>query len=150
MHDTLDRGPAGRLRMGGPTTAIALPLVSQYGALSWVARQPSGLAPWQLLRARDYIETHFARDLGLQEIAEVARLSPYHFARAFRQSTGMPPHRYLIAVRIARAKELLESTTLPISAVALAVGYQDQGYFARLFLREVGLTPTGYRRARFL
>ena len=75
-------------------------------------------------------------------------LSTFHFARAFKSATGLPPYRYLLALRIARAKDLLAKSALAISDVAAAVGYEDQSQLARLFRKDVGLTPSQFRMAR--
>ncbi|MEI8146343.1 MAG: AraC family transcriptional regulator [Alphaproteobacteria bacterium] len=96
----------------------------------------------------DYIEDHLNEDVSLVELAELAGLSQFHLCRAFKQATGLPPHRYQIKLRVERAKELLEASHLPISEIALAVGYDDQGQLARLFRKEAGTTPSQYRRDR--
>ena len=132
------------------TKAVAARPVTRESAFDWIMCGPAGLAPWQIRRAQDYIETHYARDLSLEDIARQVRLSPFHFARAFRRETGVPPHQYLIEVRLKRASALLETTRLSIAEVAAAVGYEDQSYFARIFHRAFGVTPSAYRRGAFL
>jgi AraC family transcriptional regulator len=109
--------------------------------------QRGGLAEWQVRRASEALTEGQVR-IDLATLAKSVGLSAFHFARAFKQSTGMPPHRYQIMQRIERAKNLLVDTGLPISDVAAAVGYEDQGQLARLFRREVGVTPSQYRRER--
>lgn len=99
-------------------------------------------------RVTDYIAAHLAEDVTLGELAAIVGLSPHHFCRVFKQATGLPPHRYQIMLRIGRAKDLLANTTLPIGDVAAAVGYHDQSQLARLFQREVGTSPSSYRRER--
>ncbi len=106
-----------------------------------------GLADWQVRRASEALRESHA-NFDLTTLANTVGLSPYHFSRAFKQSTGLPPHRYQIMLRIERAKDLLANTTLPICDVAAAIGYDDQGQLARLFRREVGVTPSQYRRER--
>ncbi len=69
-------------------------------------------------------------------------------SRAFKTSTGVPPHRYLVQLRIKKARKLLETIDPPISEIAAQVGYDDPSYLARLFRREVGKTPAAYRRER--
>lgn len=112
------------------------------------AHRESALPRWQAQRALAYMRDHLHRPLSLAEIAAVAGLSPFHFARAFAAREGMPPHQRLLELRLARARELLEEGDLGIAAVAAAVGYPDAGYFARLFRRTLGFTPRGYRSAR--
>lgn len=87
-------------------------------------------------------------DPSLAQLAGTARLSKYHFVRAFKASTGLPPHRYLVQLRIDRARILLETTNLSITEIAAQVGYDDPGYLARLFRGHFGMTPAKYRRDR--
>jgi AraC-like DNA-binding protein len=107
-----------------------------------------GLADWQLNRVEDLLRSDLSRNFSLEHIAARAHISPFHFARCFRKSTGLPPHRYLVKLRIEKAKELLEHSTLPITDIAADVGYDDPSYFARLFQKQVGVTPSQYRRER--
>jgi AraC-like DNA-binding protein len=69
-----------------------------------------GLAPWQTRRCIEYLSEHAGHDVGLERLAALVSLSPFHFARASKHSTGLPPHRYQLNLRIARAKELLQTT----------------------------------------
>src|SRR6266481_2076867 len=105
-----------------------------------------GLAHWQQKRVADYIEQHLADNIPLATMAELARLSPYHFCRSFKCSFGMPPHRYHAHRRIERAKQLLADHELPITAIALDVGFSDTSTFTAAFHRLTGQTPTSYRR----
>jgi AraC-like DNA-binding protein len=75
----------------------------------------------------------------------MAGLSVFHFARAFRQSFGMPPHSYLLRRRIERADRLLEQTELSLSEIALSTGFSDQSHFAKHFRRLTGMTPSTAR-----
>lgn len=93
----------------------------------------------------DHIETHFSEDLGLDELAAVACMSRFHFARAFKAATGEPPHRYLTGRRIREAKRLL-ATDLPLAAIAAALGFADQSHFSARFRDWVGLSPSAFRK----
>lgn len=104
-----------------------------------------GLPPRVLRRVRDYIETHLDDSISLQDLASTAGLSISHFTRAFKQSEGMTPHRYLLHRRVRRALGLLAETTLALSEVAMASGFADQSHFCRQFRRFVGATPSRYR-----
>jgi AraC family transcriptional regulator len=112
------------------------------GAMSALAR--GGLTGLQQKRVTDFIEEHVARDVKLSELAALVELSPYHFARAFKQSFGVPPHRYHTGRRIERAKEML--STRSVTEVALAVGFAETSSFSAAFRKTTGLTPTEFRR----
>lgn len=108
-----------------------------------------GLATWQLKRAIDYLDAHLADDISLAEMAATADLSPYHFCRAFKQSTGLPPHAWLTARRIERAQDLMAAhPKMGLTEVALCVGYQSQAAFGVAFKRATGTSPSQWRRAR--
>ena len=104
-----------------------------------------GLADWQLRRVTEKLES--MQDISLADLAAAANLSPFHFARAFKQTTGLPPHHYQLMRRIERAKELLTKTRLSVTEVALGVGYGSSQTLARVFRKEVGTTPIEYRRS---
>jgi len=108
---------------------------------------PSGeLSSGALQRVRDRIEGDLAGELSLSELAREARLSRFHFSRAFRATTGLPPHRYLTERRLERAKELLRATEMPISEIALNVGFSSQAHLTNCFHRIIGITPGEFRR----
>ena len=106
-----------------------------------------GLAPGALRRVMEYIDLHLCEDLALETLAAHAGLSTYHFARAFKQSVGMPPHRYLLQQRVKRAGELLRRTEQPLTAIAQLLGFADQSHFSRSFHLLVGLAPSEFRRS---
>jgi AraC-like DNA-binding protein len=121
------------------------PRISMLGALP-IAEQPEdihgGLAPGITRRISEYIDSHLGENISLEAMAEMAGLSVNHFARAFRQSTGIAPHGYLLQRRIEHAARLLSRTELPLSEIALAVGFSDHSHFARHFRRLTGMTPS--------
>jgi transcriptional regulator GlxA family with amidase domain len=106
-----------------------------------------GLAPGALRRVMEYIDSHLCEDLALETLAAHAGLSTYHFARAFKQSVGMPPHRYLLQQRVKRGQELLVQTEQPLTAIAQSLGFADQSHFSRSFHWLVGLAPSEFRRS---
>jgi AraC family transcriptional regulator len=79
-------------------------------------------------------------------LSSMAGLSPHHFARAFQQSMGMPPHRYLLRRRVEHVEQMLRETQLPLSQIALAAGFADQSHLARHFRRLTGMPPSLARR----
>lgn len=105
-----------------------------------------GLACWQQKRVASYIEEHVRDDIPLATLAELARLSPYHFSRSFKHSFGMPPHRYHASRRMERAKQLLENRELSVTRIALESGFSDTSTFSAAFHRLTGETPSHYRR----
>jgi len=105
-----------------------------------------GLATWQLKRAMQLMSESLTEGPGLSRVAEECGLSPRHFARAFRQSTGVPPHRWLLQHRVQRAKDLLRTHALTLADIALRCGFADQSHFTRVFSREVGFSPGQWRR----
>lgn len=152
---------AGKLKaqIGGPGTqaalyaealsAVLLHELMRHDAGVAPSAPPSqgGLAPWQHKRVTEFIEEHLADDLSLATLAGLARLSPFHFARAFKQTLGTPPHRYHTGRRIERAKSLLAGDALSVTEIALAVGFGETSSFTAAFRRLTGRTPSAYRRA---
>ncbi|PXA92424.1 AraC family transcriptional regulator [Nostoc sp. 3335mG] len=112
------------------------------------ATRPGALDARRLKRVEDYIFEHLDSDLTLADLAEVACLSRHHFARAFREAKGSPPHRYLSARRLERACDLLEHTDLTLVEIALKCRFSSQASFTRAFHRGMGVSPGEYRRHR--
>ena len=104
-----------------------------------------GLPPRALRRVRDYVMAHLAESISVEALAAIVGLSRFHFARAFKQSEGVTPHRFLLQCRVRRAQELLAATELPLAQIALAAGFSDQSHCSRRFRELVGLTPSKYR-----
>jgi transcriptional regulator GlxA family with amidase domain len=100
-----------------------------------------GLPPVLTQRMCEYIEAHLDQKIGLEALAAMAGLSTHHFARAFHQSVGMPPHSYLLSRRLDRAERMLRETELPLSEIAVATGFSDQSHLARHFRRRTGMSP---------
>jgi AraC-like DNA-binding protein len=94
-------------------------------------------------RARDYLAEHYAENVSLENLARIARLSPFHFNRIFSEQTGMPPHAFQTQLRVSRAKALLRQGRA-ISEVASETGFADQSHLTRHFKRLVGVTPGQY------
>ena len=108
-------------------------------------RARGGLAPAVRRRLADYIEQHLARDITLGDLARLACLSEFHMARMFRTSFGMPPSAWIAARRIARARELLKHTDLPLQHIADACGYADLSHFSHRFRASTGAAPSRFR-----
>jgi AraC family transcriptional regulator len=122
-------------------------LTGQYGAtVAGKIATSGGLAPWQLRRAKELIRGNLNGAMRYSEVAAECRLSPGHFSRAFARSTGLPPHRWLMSLRVDLAKELLLQTGMQIAEIALNCGFADQAHFTRVFSSSVGSTPGRWRR----
>ena len=106
-----------------------------------------GLPGWQQKKVAQYIEEHLANEISLLSLAQLVRLSPFHFSRAFKQSFGMPPHRYLTWQRIERSKALLGERRLSVTEIGLDVGFSETSSFTAAFRKLTGETPTAYRRS---
>lgn len=106
-----------------------------------------GLAPWAERRSMELIRAKLSEDISLDELASEAKLSVYHFARMFKQSVGVPPRVYLTRLRMEKACDLLENTDLTITQIALEVGYSSNQALARVFMKNLRMNPTDYRRA---
>ena len=106
-----------------------------------------GLAPNKLRRVVDHIEENLGGPVTLHELANLAQLNVFHFVRAFRQSTGSSPHRYLITKRIARARALLAHSGLTVCEIALECGFANQSHFTSAFRRVSGVTPRQFRQS---
>jgi AraC family transcriptional regulator len=107
-----------------------------------------GLAPWQMRRVTEYMETHLGDAIQLSDFAQLVGMSRSHFSQAFRRTTGMPPHRWHLNARISRAQELLLDAALSLADIALQTGFADQSHFTKSFQRQVGTSPGAWRRAR--
>ena len=107
-----------------------------------------GLAPWQERRAKEAMNANLAKDISIADLARELGLSSSHFARAFRQATGRPPHRWLLERRVETAQHLLLNSTMTLKEIAIACGFTDQSTFTRAFTRLVGTSPAAWRRLR--
>lgn len=146
MEETESGCPHGRRYFEALADALAVGVLSavrdQYRNK---ARAP--VVPPGIHRVVQSLETDFARDLSLAELAAQAQLSRSHFKQAFRQLTGYAPHHYLLRVRLSHARKLLaqENEAMPLSEIAAACGFFDQAHLSRHFRRFFGITPGAFR-----
>jgi len=105
------------------------------------------LAPWQLRKAIDLMMADLGADVSLAELAAASGLSLSYFTRAFRRSTGEPPHRWLLRQRVERAKRLMRETRMTLAEVAIDSGFADQSHFTRVFGTFAGTSPSAWRRS---
>jgi len=143
----LVQGLAGDMRAGRPADGaddIALHLASTYGVVP-PETSCAGLTRSRLERVLTLIDERLTEPLPVSELAEAVHLSPFHFSRMFRVSTGRSPHEWIMLKRMARAKALLATTRLPLPEVARASGYRTHSHFSGMFHAVVGMTPGQYR-----
>ena len=150
VNDELTAGAAGgRLAAESLANLLAVHLIRNASAPRLPAGRTDGVLPRRKLRAVvEYIEEHIDASLTLEQMAAAAHLSAYHFARQFKAATGVPPHQYVIACRVDRAKQLLQQGgDLSLAEIAACAGFSDQSQFSHHFKRLVGFTPGQFRRS---
>jgi AraC family transcriptional regulator len=150
LHADISAGsPAGSLFGESIGAALALHLARHYSTRSAFPNPPAqGLPARPLSRVLDYIHSNLTADLHLTELANVAGLSTFHFAKLFKQSTGASPHQYVMQRRLERAKELLRNPSINLSEVSLRAGFADHSHLSNVFRRFIGMTPSRYRAQR--
>jgi AraC family transcriptional regulator len=146
--ECVDDAPHSRLY--GDTLSMTLLLaLSRVSATSRPPTSTHGhLAPWQLRRVSEYLNAHMAEDVQLHVLSGLVNLSRSYFSRAFKISTGLAPHQWLLHARIAKAKQLMLVGDHPLAQIAVDVGFADQAHFTRTFGRAVGESPGSWRRNR--
>ena len=142
---------AGRLLAESLAQTLTVRLLQAYAIGGRSGAPTTPRAGWRddtrVRRAVDFMRAHLEEDIGLAEIATAAGLSPFHFSRVFRRSTGQPPHRYLAQLRLDSAKQMLAQGPLPVAEIAAACCFSGQANFARAFKHATGLTPVQVRAA---
>src|SRR5215469_6040359 len=137
--------PSGRLFLDSIEQAIAAALVDTFEGQNHVSQLKGGLGPARLRLVKELVYAKMEEDLTLGEMAQSAELSPAHFSRMFRKSTGETPHQFVLRQRIERAKEMLREAEMRVLDVAVACGFKTQQHFARVFRRMCSASPTEYR-----
>lgn len=138
--------PTGRLYGESLGMALAADVIRRYAVFPpKPVAYKGGLSNYQLRRVVEYIKSNLAQENALQELAELVGISPFHFCRSFKQSTGLSPHQYTLQIRIEEAERLLRNTELSIAEIAYRVGFSDQSHFTMMFRRFVGTTPLHWR-----
>jgi AraC family transcriptional regulator len=143
LHDTSD---VGLLALDGLAQALLAAVVRDHAAVRPPA-PAAGLSRAQLDRVLRHVEDHLAGPVTVADLAGLAAVSPFHFSRQFRAATGTSPHRYVLQRRVARARELLTGTDLPVAQVAARCGFADQSHLTRHARRLLGAPPGALRAA---
>jgi AraC family transcriptional regulator len=141
----------GALLADGLASTLAARLIQKYAGLSCDSSRAlsagKGLDPRRLKRVCEFIDANLERELRLDQLAQVACLSQYHFARAFKKATGYTVHHYLTRMRLERARKLLAANESSIADIAFQCGFSSQANFTKVFVRSLDISPGRYRRA---
>lgn len=141
IYDTFrSRAPIAEDQISGTITNILTDLLSSENT-----QQVSGQTQIGISEAISHINKYFYKPITLQELADIAALSPYYFSRVFARETGMTPHKYLISTRMANAKFLLKTSQMSVKEVAFHSGFSDESGFCTAFKKQEGMTPKEYR-----
>lgn len=136
-----------RLFVDHVALALTAHVAHAYGGMPNGPRlEKGGLAPWQERRSKEMLVANLVGNIPLAMIAEACGLSVSHFSRAFRKSTGLAPHAWLLQARVEHAMTLIRRRAQSLSEIALACGFVDQSHFTRVFVQRVGLTPRSWQR----
>lgn len=129
-------------------TVIGSHILGAYGGGGLVTPgRTLGLAPWQEMRAKEFIRANLDKDISIGDVATACGLSRSYFIRAFRAVTGYTPHRWLLMQRIEQARNLVQTTTTPLAQIASLCGFADQSHLTRNFNQIVGVSPGKLRRS---
>jgi AraC family transcriptional regulator len=141
-----ERVPGSSRIIADLTQLFATYLAEKYTrAVSGQPEFRGGLPIRQLQKVGDYVTEHLTEEIAVDALAQVVELSPFHFSRVFKQSTGMTPLQFVTRERITRAQQLIRETSRSLIAIALDVGYTSPSHFAKVFRRVTGLTPMKFR-----
>jgi len=143
------RAPAGKLYAQTAAQMLAIHLLRYYTSVGGAIEEPlQGLTHQQMRRVMDFVQAHLSQELSLEALAQQIGLSPYHFARLFRQTTGESPHQFVLRQRIERAQRLLKERDVSLALVAVESGFANQSHLTQAFKQHLGLTPRAYRQDR--
>lgn len=149
IRNELDSPAGASVVAEGLARSIAVLLLREFQPLG-CAKPAESAPPSAVLRVVELMKKRLAEPLTLDELAEAAGLSPFHFARQFKTATGHPPHDYLIRLRVDRAQELIrqDGRNWSLAAIANESGFADQSHMARHFRKVLGVTPGAFAEAQ--
>ncbi len=143
-----DPGKTGKLFIDSAAQMLVAQLLRKYCAFPFpVQKGHSRMSARKLQLVKDYVDAGLAGRLALEDIAASIHMSPYHFARTFKATTGETPHSYVTRLRVERAQELLRTSSWSMPAIARRVGFSSKSHFAAVFLRLTGISPHRFRNA---
>ena len=140
------QNPADHLQLSSASTLLLHHLIKHYGNVNW--RSPhskGGLSPHSLKRVAAYVDAHLQDALTLQDLANIACLSPYHFAHMFKQSTDLSPHQYVLKRRLEQAHTLILHSPHSLIQIAQQCGFNNASHFSRRFKQHFGILPSQLR-----
>ncbi|SUY29005.1 Arabinose operon regulatory protein [Burkholderia oklahomensis] len=138
--------PRSPLLAGHVARAMQIQIVQKYGVVAPNAPAKGGLAGWQLERAKAILTENVAGEVPISQVASACGLSRSYFIKAFRQTVGTTPHRWLLEHKIERVKRSLLSNSEPIADIANQCGFSDQAHLTRVFTSMIGTPPAAWRR----
>lgn len=143
--EVLHGGPSGRRFAEAMVTAIGAQLLRLFGEAQAAPR--GGITGRQRRLVTDHVDEHLVESIAVSDLAALVGLSEAHFSRAFKQTVGVAPHRFVMGRRLERGKRLLADTTDSIAQVASACGFADQAHFSRAFSLAFGVSPSALRKS---
>jgi AraC family transcriptional regulator len=136
---------AARTSLAAASSMLQLEIERRSGAKD---SRTGGLAGWQIVRVRSFIDRNLHRTIHVSDLSAVARRSTAHFSRSFKQAFGEPPHAYIVRRRLEEACHLMMTSSASLSEIALSVGFSDQAHLSKLFRHAFGQSPANWRRER--
>ncbi|MEW6497069.1 MAG: AraC family transcriptional regulator, partial [Cyanobacteriota bacterium] len=147
-HELTADGVGSRLYVESLFAALSAHLIRHHcTSKPKISTASGGLSQAKLRQVIEYINDNLEQDLSLRAIAQTVQMSPYHFARRFKLSTGLTPHQYVLHCRLERAKRLLADTELAITDIAYRAGFSSPSHLTRVFRQHIATTPKAYREA---
>jgi AraC family transcriptional regulator len=144
-----DKGVGSDVMFESFARVFLVKLIQRYGAARDEARDfRTSFTAQHYKKVLDFIEANLERQIAIEELADLAALSPFHFSRLFKETIGESPHQFVLSLRVERAKKLLAAPRVALSEVALRCGFADQAHFSRAFKQATGQTPKAFRAAR--
>lgn len=149
LTESANESSEGKLYAESLINTLVLHILKNYSTAKSIAENTNGgLSGYKLRRVKEFIDANLETDLSLSNLASVVDLSQFHFARAFRKSTGQTTQQYLTLRRIERAKQLLAKADLPLVEVGLQTGFKNQSHFTTLFRKYTKFTPKTWRELK--
>lgn len=146
LDELRNSSAAGHLYVDSLATALIVQLLRNFsGVESQIVPCEGGLSARQMLQVADYVNEHLAQEIKISELAELTRMSHFHFSRLFKQAIGVSPHQYVIEQRVEKAKQLLKQSQLPIMEIAMLCGFSSHSHLGKCFRQYTGMSPKQYR-----